>query len=78
MAYYSAVEITNNTICSNMDTRDSHTKKRSQKEKDEHHVITLICVTKNMTQKDLSTKQKQIHGHRLVVAKGGWGGSVMY
>ena len=34
----------NNIICSNMDMmRDYHAKWRNQKEKDKHHVISLVC-----------------------------------
>ena len=43
MEYYSAIKRTND-ICGNMDgTRDSHAKRVSQKEKDKHHMISLIC-----------------------------------
>ena len=43
MGYYLALKKEqNNAICSNMDgTRDSHIK-RSQKEKDKYHMISLI------------------------------------
>ena len=62
----------NNAICSNMDgPRDYHTK-WSQKEKDKYHMISLICGISNMTQMNLSKKQKQTLRHReqIVVAKG--------
>ena len=36
----------------------------SQKEKDKHHIISLICGILNTTQMNTSTKQKQIHRHR--------------
>ena len=42
---------------------DYHTK-LSQKEKDEHHMIQLICGIENMTQRSLPTKQEQTHRHR--------------
>ena len=50
----------------------------SQKEKDKYHMISLICGISNMTQMNLSGKQKQTHRHReqtcrLVVAEGKWG-----
>ena len=38
--------------------------KESQKEKDKYHMISLICGIYNMTQMNLSTKQKQTHRHR--------------
>ena len=42
MEYYSAIK-NNNIICSHMDgTRDSHTERVSQKEKDKYHMISLI------------------------------------
>ena len=54
----------NDAICSNMDgPRDYHTK-WSQKEKDKYHMVSLICGIWNMTQMNLSTKQKQTHRHR--------------
>ena len=64
MEYYSAIKKEqNNALCSNVDaTRDYHTK-RSQKEKNKYRMITLICGIQNMTQMNLSTKQKQTHGH---------------
>ena len=34
------------------------------KEKDEYHMVSLICGIQNMTQKNLSMKQKQNKGHR--------------
>ena len=45
----------------------------SQKEKDKHHMISLICGIKNMTQMNLSMKQKEIRDieNRLVVARVG-------
>ena len=36
----------------------------SQKEKDIYHMISLMCGIENMTQMNLSMKQKQNHGHR--------------
>ena len=36
----------------------------SQKEKDNYHMISLICEIENMTQMNLSMKQKWIHRHR--------------
>ena len=36
----------------------------SQKEKDKQHMISLICGIQNMTQMNLSTKQKQTHRRR--------------
>ena len=36
----------------------------SQKEKDNYHMITLICGIEKMTQVNLSMKQKQNHTHR--------------
>ena len=36
----------------------------SQKEKDKYHMIPLICGILNMTQMNLSMKQKQNHKHR--------------
>ena len=38
--------------------------KLSQKEKDKYHMISLICGIENMTQMNLSTKQKQTHRHK--------------
>ena len=35
----------------------------SQKEKDKHHVISLICGIENTIQMNLFTKQKQTHRH---------------
>ena len=35
-----------------------------QKEKDKYHMISLICGILNMTQMNLSTKQKQTPIHR--------------
>ena len=36
----------------------------SQKEKDIYYMISLICGISNMTQINISTKQKQTHRHR--------------
>ena len=36
----------------------------SQTEKDEYHMISLICGIENMTQMNLSMNQKQTHRHR--------------
>ena len=36
----------------------------SQKEKDKHHMIPLICRILSMEQMNLFTKQKQTHRHR--------------
>ena len=50
----------------------------SQKEKDKYHMILLTCGTKNMAQRNLSTKQKLTDiQSRLVVATGERGGSGM-
>ena len=35
----------------------------NQKEKDEYHAISFVCGIYNMTEINLSTKQKQIHRH---------------
>ena len=35
-----------------------------QKEKDKYHMISLTCGIQNMTQMNLSTKQKETHRHR--------------
>ena len=43
--------------------RDYHIK-RSQKEKDKYHMISLICGIQTMTQMNISTKQKQTHRRR--------------
>ena len=53
---------------------DWHTK-RSKSEKYKYHMISLICGIQNMTQMNLSVKQKQTHRHReqTVVAKGAGG-----
>ena len=48
----------------------------SQKEKDKQHMISLICGIQNMTQMNLSTKQKQTHRLRelnLWLPGGKWG-----
>ena len=44
----------------------------SQTEEDKYHMISLTCGISNMTQMNLSTKQKQTHRHteQTVVAKG--------
>ena len=36
----------------------------SQKEKDKYHMISLLCGIQNMTQMNISTKQKQTHRYR--------------
>ena len=36
----------------------------SQKEKDKHHMASLICGIQNMAQKNLSTQQRETYGHR--------------
>ena len=36
----------------------------SQKEKDKYHMISLICGVQNMTQMNISTKQKQTYRYR--------------
>ena len=47
----------------------------SQKEKDKYHMISLICGIQNMTQINLSMKQKRTHRHREQTCScGGWGG----
>ena len=50
----------------------------SQKEKDKYHVMLLTCGISNMTQVNLSMKQKQNHGHREqsggCQGGEGWGG----
>ena len=33
-------------------------------QKDKYHMLSLICVISNMTQGNLSAKQKQSHKHR--------------
>ena len=38
--------------------------KVSQEEKDKYHMIPLICGIQNMSQMNISTKQKQIHKYR--------------
>ena len=49
----------------------------SQKEKDKYHMISLICGIQNMTQMNITMKQKQTHGHREQTCGGqgggGWG-----
>ena len=55
----------NKVICSNMDaTRDYHTKGSKSEREDKYHMTSLICGIYNMTQMNLSTKQKQTHRHR--------------
>ena len=56
-------------------TRDSILCELSQKEKD--LIISLICGISNIAQMNLSTKQKQTHGHReqMCGCQGGGGGS---
>ena len=48
--------------------------KVSQKEKDKYHIISLIWGISNMTQMNLSTKQKQAHRYREKICdcQGGW------
>ena len=50
----------------------------SQKEKDKYHVMLLTCGISNMTQVNLTMKQKQNHGHREQTGgcqgREGWGG----
>ena len=36
----------------------------SQKEKDQHHMISLKCGIQYMAQMNISTEKKQTHGHR--------------
>ena len=46
----------------------------SRKEKDKYHMISLICEIENMTQMNLSMKQKWIHRHReQTCVCQGWG-----
>ena len=56
----------------------------SQTEKDKYHMLSLICGIENMTQMNLSTKQKQTHRRREQtcgcqgggVVGEGWSGSL--
>ena len=53
--------------------------KVSQKEKDKYHIISLIWGISNMTQMNLSTKQKKTHRHErtdlwLPRGRSGWEG----
>ena len=43
----------------------------SQKQKYKYHIVTLICGTRNMTEMNLSMKQKQIHRETDLLSKGG-------
>ena len=43
--------------------RDYHTK-WNKLEKDIYHMISLICAISNITQMNLSMKQKETHRHR--------------
>ena len=46
----------------------------SETEKNKYHMISLICGIQNMTQVNLSTKQKQTHRHReQTCGCQGWG-----
>ena len=47
----------------------------SQKEKDKYHTIPHICRIQNIAQANLSTKQKQTHGHREKTCGCQWGAS---
>ena len=47
--------------------------KVNQKEKDRHHMISLICGVQNMAQNDLSTKQKRLWTCRTLMFAGGRG-----
>ena len=66
MEYYSAVQ--KNKImpfaATWMDLEIIILSEISQTEKDKYHMISLICGIQNMTQMNLSTKQKQTHRHR--------------
>ena len=57
-------------------TKDSHASKVSQTEKDNYHMIPLLCGIENMAQMILSTKQKQTHRHgeQTCGCQGGGGG----
>ena len=44
-----------------MDGSKDHYTKWSQKEKDKHHMISLVCDIWNVIQMNLCTKQKQTH-----------------
>ena len=62
MEYYPNIEKNEiNGIFSKMDGPRNYHTKSSQKEKDEYHMISLICGIENMTQMNLFTKHKQIH-----------------
>ena len=84
MEYYLATEKEqNNAICSNVDaTRDSHTK--CSKSERERQISYDIIHMWNLKQRkmNLSTKQKQTHGHREQtcvcqgVGRAGWTGSL--
>ena len=52
----------------------------SQKQKDEYHMISFICVIYNVTQMNLFTKQKQTHRRRMQtwMPKGKVGGRIYY
>ena len=54
----------NNAICSNMmDLEMIILSEVRQKKKDKYHMISLICGIQNMTQMNLTMKQKQNHRH---------------
>ena len=48
----------------------------NQKEKDKYHMILFTCGAENMTQTNISMKQKQTQGHRRQTCgsqgAGGW------
>ena len=46
-------------------------KRKTKKEKDKYHMISLMCGIQNMTQMNLSVKQTHIE-NRSVVANSGW------
>ena len=50
----------------------------SQKETGSHHMIPLICGIQNMTQMNLSMKQRQTHKYREQICgcQGGCGGGL--
>ena len=60
-------------------TRDSHAKWVSQKEKDKHHMKSLISGIYYMKQMNLYTENKQTHGlgEQTCVCQGGEAGSGM-
>ena len=66
MEYYSAIK--KNEImpfaATQMDLEIIILTEVSQKEKDKYHMISLICGIENMTQMNISAKQKQTHRHR--------------